>query len=207
MKVFGTSNVANIVFGVNSDGLAVLTYYNNQGVKLYDLGPDGITRVQVRERKMTKINIVIVSTTENGIFTAFTEATKNAFPKAITTMNGSVYQYTAQMVAGVINSVQAPYDGKFYDSNSMDSTTGVPTGNEITAGWYAYYPDSGTDYGNVEAVSYNNTILSSSDVSDYDSRNEIVMKRPYVKLRVVYEYGLGVFSGNTKTAYWNASSN
>ena len=48
LKVFGTNNISNIVFGVNSDGQSVLTYYNNQGEKLYDLGPSGIAFVQAR---------------------------------------------------------------------------------------------------------------------------------------------------------------
>jgi hypothetical protein len=39
--IFGTV-ARNIHFGVNSDGMAVLQYYDNSGVLLYDLGPDGI---------------------------------------------------------------------------------------------------------------------------------------------------------------------
>lgn len=40
MQVFGTNGIANIRFGVNSDGMAVLSYYDNTGKWLYDLGPD-----------------------------------------------------------------------------------------------------------------------------------------------------------------------
>ena len=39
MQVFGTNGIANIRFGVNADGLAVLSYFDNNGKWLYDLGP------------------------------------------------------------------------------------------------------------------------------------------------------------------------
>lgn len=41
-RFFGKNGVANIVFGVNSDGYAILSYYDNQGKFLYDLGPNGL---------------------------------------------------------------------------------------------------------------------------------------------------------------------
>lgn len=44
--VYGKNNAAhpNIVFGVNADGQAVLSYYDDGGSWLYDLGPSGITQ-------------------------------------------------------------------------------------------------------------------------------------------------------------------
>ncbi len=42
MQVFGTNGICNIQFGVNGDGLAVLSYYDANGNWLYDLGPNQI---------------------------------------------------------------------------------------------------------------------------------------------------------------------
>lgn len=46
---FGKKGVANIKFGVNNDGYAVLSYYDNGGKFLYDLGPNGISAKNVKE--------------------------------------------------------------------------------------------------------------------------------------------------------------
>jgi hypothetical protein len=42
LNVYGGSGIANIKFGVNSYGYATLSYYDNNGNLLYDLGPKGI---------------------------------------------------------------------------------------------------------------------------------------------------------------------
>lgn len=43
LKVYGTNSTQpNIVFGVDENGYAVLSYYDNNGGLLYNLGPDGI---------------------------------------------------------------------------------------------------------------------------------------------------------------------
>lgn len=45
MRVYGTNGVANIVFGVDDNGNAVLKYYDRLGRFLYDLGPRGLSSV------------------------------------------------------------------------------------------------------------------------------------------------------------------
>ncbi len=42
IQVFGTKGTANIRFGVDSSGRAILSYYDNDGTWLYDLGPNGL---------------------------------------------------------------------------------------------------------------------------------------------------------------------
>lgn len=56
MEVYGTKG-RNISFGVDSDGYAVLSYFDNNGVKLYDLGPGGLNYVDMSEAKMTAISV------------------------------------------------------------------------------------------------------------------------------------------------------
>lgn len=60
MHIYGLSNNPNIIFGVNEQGYAVLSYYDNNGKKLYDLGPDGLSKLQFAPQswssfKLTKI--------------------------------------------------------------------------------------------------------------------------------------------------------
>ena len=45
MNVFGSSGIANWRFGVDDDGNAILSYYDNTGTKVYDLGPEGLTKI------------------------------------------------------------------------------------------------------------------------------------------------------------------
>lgn len=49
LKVYGTNGVCNIEFGVNSNGEAILSYYNKDGKWLYDLGPDKLDGGQLIE--------------------------------------------------------------------------------------------------------------------------------------------------------------
>lgn len=49
MRVYGTNGVCNIEFGVNSNGEAILSYYNKGGKWLYDLGPEKLDGGQLTE--------------------------------------------------------------------------------------------------------------------------------------------------------------
>lgn len=49
LKVYGTNGRCNIEFGVNSNGEAILSYYNKDGKWLYDLGPDKLDGGQLTE--------------------------------------------------------------------------------------------------------------------------------------------------------------
>lgn len=49
MEVFGTNGRCNIRFGVNSNGEAILSYYDKNGKWLYDLGPNKLDGGQLKE--------------------------------------------------------------------------------------------------------------------------------------------------------------
>ncbi|MDY4990567.1 MAG: hypothetical protein SO071_05285, partial [Prevotella sp.] len=49
MEVFGTNGRCNIRFGVNSNGEAILSYYDKDGKWLYDLGPNKLDGGQLKE--------------------------------------------------------------------------------------------------------------------------------------------------------------
>lgn len=56
MEFFGSINKTqpNIRFGLNSEGSAVLSYYDNAGNFLYDLGPDGISTMDKQDGSFTE---------------------------------------------------------------------------------------------------------------------------------------------------------
>lgn len=56
MEFFGSINKTqpNIRFGLNSDGSAVLSYYDNAGNFMYDLGPDGISTMDKQDGIFTE---------------------------------------------------------------------------------------------------------------------------------------------------------
>lgn len=54
IKIFGESLLPNIISGVDENGYAVLTYYANNGEKLYDLGPKGLTNIDFAPYRWTE---------------------------------------------------------------------------------------------------------------------------------------------------------
>lgn len=52
MRVYGTNGRCNIEFGVNSNGEAILSYYDKNGKWLYDLGPNKLDGGQLKESKL-----------------------------------------------------------------------------------------------------------------------------------------------------------
>ncbi len=62
IKVFGTNGVCNIAFGVNDDGVAVLSYYDKDGNWLYDLGPSQIDASKQSSSEMTSASYVLADT-------------------------------------------------------------------------------------------------------------------------------------------------
>lgn len=80
IKVFGAAGIANIVFGIEN-GYAVLKYYDNNGNFLYNLGPNGLGQISVREERLTEI--------------IYLNADKSA--------NVTLWVYTAKMVQGQID--------------------------------------------------------------------------------------------------------
>lgn len=52
MKIYGNGSYPNIVFGI-VNGYATLRYYDNNGVLLYDLGPDGFTKSASQDEKFS----------------------------------------------------------------------------------------------------------------------------------------------------------
>ena len=118
MSIFNpTSIYPNIKIGLKN-GYAVLEYYDNAGKFLYDLGPNGITFIDVVEEKWLAVNLVLLS--HYGYQTILTDAAqKTKYKNAESQTEFTAYQYVSKVVAGVKQDIDN--DGKvFYSSGNKD---------------------------------------------------------------------------------------
>ena len=129
MEFFGSVNKTkpNIRFGLNSEGSAVLSYYDNNGDLLYDLGPDGISTMDKTNGSFTAYqfytsqNLFGVSSTPSsyGTYKTFTSSRNSIsetflvaddsydshlFPSLNPSTNTktTLYRYTAPRINGKI---------------------------------------------------------------------------------------------------------
>jgi hypothetical protein len=105
ISFYGAFSFPNIVMGVNSDGLAILNYYDKDGKFLYNLGPEGIKYTQSQAESMTlKFYNVdagsedCTSLTDSEIVMLYLYMFKNQLTNDL--VNGSLYKYLAKIVAG-----------------------------------------------------------------------------------------------------------
>ena len=61
IKVYGTSEHPNIIFGVDANGYAVLSYYSMEGALLYDLGPRGIDWNSIEPSKWNTVEYAFLT--------------------------------------------------------------------------------------------------------------------------------------------------
>ena len=78
-QFFGQNGIANIKFGVNSDGYAVLSYYDKQGKFLYNLGPDGIKTNDIREMSVEVFKAISTNVVAGKMGYSFNTGTRNGY--------------------------------------------------------------------------------------------------------------------------------
>ena len=109
LQVFGKMAL-NIQFGVDANGYAVLSYYNNNGVKLYDLGPNGLNYIDMSEAKMTPISVCTDADNLNAGFVDWYGFTAKRLNGQV--LGDSVYTHNDQDFARQM-------DGKTFTANSV----------------------------------------------------------------------------------------
>ena len=119
INIYGKAGTANIRFGLNSSGQAVLSYYDDNNNFLYDLGPSGIASMSKTDAKITSAQYIKAE--DAGLTTPFGEnvdlpwvdttkswytATKDnnyiLFVKGATGKTTTLYRYSAPRVNGKI---------------------------------------------------------------------------------------------------------
>ena len=127
ISVFG--NLAkNIEFGVNDEGLAVMRYFDNDGVLLYDLGPNGISSVKRDNDKWVLKRLTYLGLDEKVLFGEMWPTAVN--PYYITGENR--FQFLSGYVGGAYNDLEN--NRKIFKTQSKTDSFGKS--NVVEKGWY-----------------------------------------------------------------------
>lgn len=119
INIYGKAGTANIRFGLNSSGQAVLSYYDDNGNFLYDLGPAGVASLSKTDAKITSeqyikaedaglttplgenVDLPWADTTKSW-YTATKDNNYILFVKGATGKTTTLYCYSAPRVNGKI---------------------------------------------------------------------------------------------------------
>lgn len=127
ISVFG--NLAkNIEFGVDDEGLAVMRYFDNDGVLLYDLGPNGISAVKRDNDKWVLKRLTYLGIDEEVLFGELWFTAMN--PYYIT--GADRFQFLSGYVGGAYNDLEN--NRKIFKTQSK--TDGFGKSNVVANGWY-----------------------------------------------------------------------
>ena len=140
INIYGKAGTANIRFGLNSSGQAVLSYYDDNGNFLYDLGPAGIASLSKTDGKITSaqyikaedaglttplgenVDLPWVDTTKSW-YTATTDNNYILFGKGATGKTTTLYRYSAPRVNGKIVADSANGLGTYDLASAADGRT------------------------------------------------------------------------------------
>lgn len=169
INIYGKAGTANIRFGLNSSGQAVLSYYDDNGNFLYDLGPAGIASLSKTDAKITSeqyikaedaglttplgenVDLPWVDTTKSW-YTATKDNNYILFVKGATGKKTTLYRYSAPRVNGKIVADSAnglstydlasAADGRTFTSRTMvknGALTNLADGVFLTGDVTVYY--------------------------------------------------------------------
>lgn len=112
MNVFGSTGIMNIQFGVDENGYAVLKYFDNDGFMLYDLGPNGIRKLDISSEGFDYDDFIVV-TSEGADDESTTMTTLGRYhPKKVATV------VSAGSIAGNDDSIAAEASGKWFNTGA-----------------------------------------------------------------------------------------
>lgn len=198
LNVYGNFANPNIRFGVNANGQAVLTYYDNNGNKIYDLGPKGFDWGSIipsswSTLRLTKICDVIT----NDAIPSWDNVTSQAYTsfKNVTANSGAVYyQYYAGSNPSLTEADRANEKYLFVSENV--------NGSKIPDGWYAY-STSGEQYLQYMSEGTNNYIKP-EDPAIYENADGVIDHDP-IYTYILYEYVGGVQTRQI-SVFWNGTT-
>lgn len=174
INIYGKAGTANIRFGLNSSGQAVLSYYDDNGNFLYDLGPAGIASLSKTDAKITSaqyikaedaglttplgenVDLPWVDTTKSW-YTATKDNNYILFVKGATGRMTTLYRYSAPRVNGKIVADSAnglsTYDlASAADGRTFTSRTMVKNGALTNLADGVFLTGDATVYDNTKLV-------------------------------------------------------
>lgn len=174
INIYGKAGTANIRFGLNSSGQAVLSYYDDNGNFLYDLGPAGVTSLSKTDAKITSaqyikaedaglttplgenVDLPWVDTTKSW-YTATKDNNYILFVKGATGKTTTLYRYSAPRVNGKIVADSANGLGTYdlasaADGRTFTSRTMVKNGALTNLADGVFLTEDATVYDNTKLV-------------------------------------------------------
>lgn len=197
IDVFGEFSSPNIRFGVNASGYAVLTYYDNNGNKLYDLGPQGIDWGSIVQPSWSTTKLTPVSALQLGdVYPDWDDVAtyhQGYVPvNNITTNTGNTYYKYYAGSNPTITQEQRDQEKYLHVTDSLISDT-------IQDGWY-----SGSVNAPMQYIG-NNTGQYIKPAADgiYPNANGVLDIDGTVKYRRLVEYKNGYATGRVVMVFWN----
>lgn len=174
INIYGKAGTANIRFGLNSSGQAVLSYYDDNGNFLYDLGPAGVASLSKTDAKITSaqyikaedaglmtplgesVDLPWVDTTKSW-YTATKDNNYILFVKGATGKTTTLYRYSAPRVNGKIVADSANGLGTYdlasaADGRTFTSRTMVKNGALTNLADGVFLTEDATAYDNTKLV-------------------------------------------------------
>lgn len=197
IEVFGDFASPNIRFGVNASGYAVLTYYDNNGNKLYDLGPQGIDWGSIVQPSWSTTKLTPVSALQPGDvypdwYDVATSHQGYVPVNSITTNSGNTYYKYYAGSNPTITQEQRDQEKYLHVTNSLTSDT-------IQDGWY-----NGSVNAPMQYIG-NNTGQYIKPAADgiYPNANGVLDIEGTIKYRRLVEYKNGYATGRVVMVFWN----
>lgn len=140
INIYGKAGTANIRFGLNGSGQAVLSYYDDNGNFLYDLGPAGVASLRKTDAKITSAQYIKAEDaglttplgenvdlpwgdTTKSWYTATEDNNYILFFKGATGKTTTLYRYSAPRVNGKIVADSANGLGTYALASAADGRT------------------------------------------------------------------------------------
>ena len=190
LKVFNAAGDMNIEFGI-VNGYAVMRYYDNNGDLLYDLGPGGLMKLELRNAGWVSVpNMLRLGTSYSSILTANPQIYKNPMNASYDGQTYTYYRYQCKIVNGIKDPDTAQYDGVLFETANLLGTkvNGIYMIRRVSP---MQMLTEGT-----------NVQLGANDLDLWHTSNEAVYDNGYINMVSLREYILGKEYVTAK-AYWN----
>lgn len=144
IEMYGSFAFPNIKLGIDSDGCTILSFYNKDGEKMYDLGPNGINKIDTESATFTPRLLFAIDTSNTqplyihsqiaNVRDADCTTYYQFSPKRTTTGTTTIYTYGGSAHDTPPNQSGRYYQGKTIhlsgDQQDLPSTPAIPDG------WY-----------------------------------------------------------------------
>lgn len=181
IEFYGLLNFPNIVLGVDSDGCAVLNFYDKNGNFKYGLGPDKIFETRSQSESMTLKYYGIDESSDDvtGLETSdFVWLYRYMFKSETPAALKGLYKYLAKIVAGVYgpgNYCASQADAQAYDGKIIkygySSSTKLRNSDLFAGG--VVVTSGRTQSGVITRLS---SLLNNTSVDELDYRGYVVMQ-------------------------------